>query len=285
MLELVLLSPHSVRPIPPHPVVLIPLSTHVVLLIRHVAYIGSIRTAQNLAAWVQEYDMDGVDVGKYPNHRHYTISCTKNASDFEDLQAFDAGTGSAENWLITFTKELRSLLPEGQYIISHARKCSADYVVPGTKDYIALAPWFQGGGRWGGGGFLKVDSSVGSLIDFYNVQFYNRKCYALVDHLSFSQSSNRGHHRIYHLRWPTHRFVERLAPVLLYSKSLQQVFLRTSLSLESQPLQRMPATATSILVLSLLVSARPFLRAGKVESWYVSMKTSQSLCISNTINL
>ncbi|KAF7972364.1 hypothetical protein HWV62_18154 [Athelia sp. TMB] len=98
------------------------------------------QTAQNLAAWVQEYDVDGVDV------------------DFEDLQAFDAGTGSAENWLITFTKELRSLLPEGQYIISHA----------------PLAPWFQGGGRWGGGGFLKVDSSVGSLIDFYNVQFYNQ---------------------------------------------------------------------------------------------------------------
>lgn len=39
---------------------------------------------------------------------------------------------------------------------------------------IALAPWFQPGGRWGGGGYLKVDSSVGSLVDFYNVQFYNR---------------------------------------------------------------------------------------------------------------
>lgn len=40
---------------------------------------------------------------------------------------------------------------------------------------IALAPWFQPGGRWGGGGYLKVDSSVGSLVDFYNVQFYNRE--------------------------------------------------------------------------------------------------------------
>ncbi|KZP07837.1 carbohydrate-binding module family 5 protein [Athelia psychrophila] len=97
-------------------------------------------SAQNLAAWVKEYDMDGVDV------------------DFEDLAAFNGGTGSAENWLITFTTELRSLLPAGQYIISHA----------------PLAPWFQPSPRWGGGGFLKVDSSVGSLIDFYNVQFYNQ---------------------------------------------------------------------------------------------------------------
>ncbi|KZP29177.1 glycoside hydrolase family 18 protein [Athelia psychrophila] len=96
--------------------------------------------AQNLATWVKAYDVDGVDI------------------DFEDLQAFNGGTGSAENWLITFTTELRSLLPAGQYIISHA----------------PLAPWFQPAPRWGGGGYLKVDSSVGSLVDFYNVQFYNQ---------------------------------------------------------------------------------------------------------------
>lgn len=31
---------------------------------------------------------------------------------------------------------------------------------------------------WGGGGYLMVDSVVGNLIDWYNVQFYNRKSLA-----------------------------------------------------------------------------------------------------------
>lgn len=34
--------------------------------------------------------------------------------------------------------------------------------------------------RWGGGGYLMVDSVVGNLIDWYNVQFYNRKFVASV---------------------------------------------------------------------------------------------------------
>ncbi len=29
--------------------------------------------------------------------------------------------------------------------------------------------------KWGGGGYLKVNSEVGDLIDWYNIQFYNRK--------------------------------------------------------------------------------------------------------------
>ena len=39
----------------------------------------------------------------------------------KDFNAFDAGNGSAENWLISFTKQLRSQLPQGQFIITHAR--------------------------------------------------------------------------------------------------------------------------------------------------------------------
>jgi hypothetical protein len=30
--------------------------------------------------------------------------------------------GTAEAWLITFTQALRSALPSGQYLITHARK-------------------------------------------------------------------------------------------------------------------------------------------------------------------
>jgi len=34
----------------------------------------------------------------------------------------NAQDGSAENWLVTFTQALRAQLPQGQYIITHARK-------------------------------------------------------------------------------------------------------------------------------------------------------------------
>lgn len=42
------------------------------------------------------------------------------------------------------------------------------------KPVTALAPWFEPNGRWGGGGYVKVDSVVGSSIDWYNIQFYNQ---------------------------------------------------------------------------------------------------------------
>lgn len=60
-------------------------------------------TANKMAAWVKQYGLDGIDV------------------DYEDLAAMNAGTGDAEAWLETFTKTLRSQLPQGQYILTHAR--------------------------------------------------------------------------------------------------------------------------------------------------------------------
>ena len=38
---------------------------------------------------------------------------------------------------------------------------------------VAVAPWFSPG-KFGGGAYLTVDKNVGDLIDWYNVQFYNR---------------------------------------------------------------------------------------------------------------
>ncbi|KAI0924722.1 hypothetical protein AcW2_005518 [Taiwanofungus camphoratus] len=90
-------------------------------------------TANTFASWVVEYDLDGIDV------------------DYEDFDAFDAGT--AEAWLVTFTQQLRSQLPEGQYIITHA----------------PVAPWFSPN-MWTGGGYLYVDQQVGDIIDWYNIQ-------------------------------------------------------------------------------------------------------------------
>ncbi|KAG6890328.1 hypothetical protein C0995_009535 [Termitomyces sp. Mi166 len=95
-----------------------------------------IATANTFAAWVKQYSLDGVDV------------------DYEDFNAFDGG--KAEAWLISFTTQLRAQLPSGTYIITHA----------------PVAPWFSPS-MWPGGGYLEVDSSVGKLIDWYNVQFYN----------------------------------------------------------------------------------------------------------------
>src|ERR1700677_729007 len=45
--------------------------------------------ATTMAAWVQKYDLDGIDV------------------DYEDFDAFDASGGTAVTWLITFTTQLR----------------------------------------------------------------------------------------------------------------------------------------------------------------------------------
>ena len=34
----------------------------------------------------------------------------------------NAGDGKAEQWLISFTQQLRTQLPSGQYLLTHARK-------------------------------------------------------------------------------------------------------------------------------------------------------------------
>jgi chitinase len=98
-----------------------------------------IDTANTMADWVIEFGLDGVDV------------------DYEDFDAVNAGDGSAEAWLASFTTQLRVKLPQGQYILTHA----------------PVAPWFSPG-LFGGGAYLTVESTVGNLIDWYNVQFYNQ---------------------------------------------------------------------------------------------------------------
>lgn len=70
--------------------------------------------------------------------------------------AINAANGAAEAWLITFTQTLRAALPAGQYIITHA----------------PVAPWFSP--IYTAGAYTKVHAQVGSLIDWYNVQFYNQ---------------------------------------------------------------------------------------------------------------
>ncbi|EJC98494.1 chitinase [Fomitiporia mediterranea MF3/22] len=104
--------------------------------------VDATKTANDMANWVKQYDVDGIDV------------------DYEDLTAMNAGDGKAEAWLATFTKTLRGQLPQGKYIITHA----------------PLPPWFNSE-TYKGGGYVKVNKEVGNMIDWYNLQFYNDNDY------------------------------------------------------------------------------------------------------------
>ncbi|KAF5387358.1 hypothetical protein D9757_005748 [Collybiopsis confluens] len=115
-----------------------------------------VATANTMAAWVIQFGLDGIDV------------------DYEDFNAFDAGT--AEAWLVSFTKQLRTKLPQGSFILTHARELSIPSKYSSVTDLgrcKAVAPWFSPN-IWPNGGYLAVNQQVGSLIDWYNVQFYNQ---------------------------------------------------------------------------------------------------------------
>jgi len=98
-----------------------------------------VATANTMSNFVIEFDLDGIDV------------------DYEDFPAMKAQDGKAEQWLITFTTQLRANLPTPQYLITHA----------------PVAPWFSHE-IYPTGAYYKVNQEVGTLIDWYNVQFYNQ---------------------------------------------------------------------------------------------------------------
>ncbi|KAF8552691.1 glycoside hydrolase family 18 protein [Imleria badia] len=123
--------------------------------------VDAVTSANDMAAWVIQYGVQGIDVDYEVLHLALSImsadSVNRDYCGSQDFTAFNSGGGTAETWLINYTKQLRAKLPKGQYIISHA----------------PVAPWFSPT-MWSGGGYLAVDKSVGSLIDWYNVQFYNQ---------------------------------------------------------------------------------------------------------------
>ena len=119
--------------------------------------------ANQMSQFVLNTDLDGIDV------------------DWEEIQLVTQQSGVGEQWLATFTQALRTQLPQGQFILTHA----------------PVGPWFQPG-FCPGGCYLTVDKTVGSLIDWvrglihlgcwtlaltspglisfqYNIQFYNRE--------------------------------------------------------------------------------------------------------------
>ncbi|KZT52237.1 glycoside hydrolase family 18 protein [Calocera cornea HHB12733] len=108
--------------------------------------------ATTMAQWVIDWGLDGIDV------------------DWEDFAAMNLQNGQAEYWLISFTETLRSMLPAGQYLITHA----------------PVAPWFSGD-LYPTGAYVIVNENAGYAIDWYNLQFYNQgateyaNCTTLID--------------------------------------------------------------------------------------------------------
>ncbi len=96
--------------------------------------------ANTMGQFVLNNDLDGIDV------------------DWEEIVLVTHQSGVGEAWLATFTQTLRQQLPQGQFILTHA----------------PVGPWFQPN-FCPGGCYLTVDKTVGSLIDWYNIQFYNRE--------------------------------------------------------------------------------------------------------------
>ena len=96
------------------------------------AGVNAVTTANTMAKWVKTNGLDGIDV------------------DYEDLAAMNSGTGRAEKWVSDFTTTLRKTLPKGQYILSHA----------------PLAPWLAPSHQFAAGAYVKINKSVGSLIDW-----------------------------------------------------------------------------------------------------------------------
>jgi len=95
-------------------------------------------TAQQMAALVQKYGLDGVDV------------------DFEDSAALSGGSAGYDGtrFLIDLTNALYGALPATARTISHAPQ----------------PPYFYAG--WGSA-YKKIIQQVGSRIAFLNVQYYN----------------------------------------------------------------------------------------------------------------
>ena len=63
--------------------------------------------AQTMADFVRDTDLDGLD------------------ADWEELEMMVQQPGVGERWLVTFTQVLRTRMPQGQFIISHARESSS----------------------------------------------------------------------------------------------------------------------------------------------------------------
>jgi chitinase len=98
-------------------------------------YVDPVACGHALGNFVLHNNLDGADV------------------DWEDNTAMEDGKG--EEWLISFTKALRQIIPD--HIVTHAPQ----------------APYFKNE-FYRNGAYMTVHKAVGDLINFYIIQFYNQ---------------------------------------------------------------------------------------------------------------
>lgn len=118
-----------------------------------------VATANTMAQFVMQWGLDGIDI------------------DFEDFNAINSGTGSAENWLISFTNQLRTQLPAGRESSSALRSSfmlnalHIEFIIT----HAPLAPWFTDDTTlYPKGAYHAVAQAVGDAVDWYHLQFYNQ---------------------------------------------------------------------------------------------------------------
>ena len=115
------------------------------------------QVAETMADWVIKMGLDGIDV------------------DYEDLDAMNKQDGKAEEWLSTFTKTLREKLPQGQFILTHARKSflfESWEASLTTTVALALGPWFNAG-NYKSGAYTTVHKNVGDMIDWASFHVFS----------------------------------------------------------------------------------------------------------------
>jgi chitinase len=118
-----------------------------------------------MAQFVLDNNLDGIDV----DYEVFTVILEPSVRDsmvVKDFAAINAQNGVAEAWLQSFTKQLRTLLPQGQYLLTHARKCRL--LDPPSEMLMAdsaVAPWLNGA-LYRTGAYGAVNAAVGDLIDW-----------------------------------------------------------------------------------------------------------------------
>jgi chitinase len=91
--------------------------------------------------------------------------------DYEDFDAMNSETGSAENWIIKYHNALRAELPLGRMCSALSGLCSTSFAAEYIISHAPVAPWFTTNTTiYPFGAYRAVHKAVGNTIDWYNVQ-------------------------------------------------------------------------------------------------------------------
>ncbi len=97
--------------------------------------------------------------------------------DINIKQHFEPVNGTGEKWLIIFTRQIRAKLGD-DYIITHS----------------PIASYFIDAPNYPNGGYLKIHDEVGSLINWYNILYYNHGLTPVTYDSLFMHSTDYDNH-------------------------------------------------------------------------------------------